>query len=119
MQVDEKFLEEHRKMIANSGNLSDFHLAQLKNWPYVVFDNLESVDLKYDFADMMKADVEGSDIKVKMNHPGKVEYDFYFKKNTRIKKDDFAKRLDILEKWIHSIFWTNTKVVFKRNGRNV
>lgn len=101
---NEKIVEDHRKMVALSGNLSDFQLKNLKEWPFVVFDDLENVRIQYNFKK------EGEELV----NAGHVTFDFKFKKVPD--NEDAKKRLNHLKFWTQYMFWNDTEVSFLLEG---
>ena len=114
MQVNEKIIDEHRQAIFVSGNLSDFQLKNLKTWPFVVLNDLQAVKIDYDFLDYDVEEKEDGEIPI---GAGKITFDFRFSKKTKISKEKRKVALDHLELWTKFLFWKDTEVIFKRNGR--
>lgn len=111
---EQQIIESHKKAVIFTGKISDFHVENLKKWPFIIFgDKLESVSIDYDFNNTdasLKYDSLDSHIS-----SGYIEYDLKIKKGCKIK--DVKKKLNILENWVKNIFWKETEVKFKRNGR--
>ncbi len=109
--MSETKIADHRQMVVMTGNLSDFHLANLRNWPYVIFEkkDLESVGIDYNFT---KQSDEGEELDA-----GSVTYDFKFKKEPTYSKEELTKRLSELRRWVRLIFWEDTQVNFKKKGK--
>lgn len=103
--MDNNIIEEHKKMLIISGNLSDFQLENLKKWGFILFDGLKSVTINYDFS---------SDKANQIISEGTVEFDFIFDKDTVIENKD--KKIEQLTTWTRFLFWVETKVVVKKNG---
>lgn len=103
-------VDEHKKMLIMTGNLSDFQLDNLKKWPFIIFDKeLEEVKINYDFTKLVAEQEELA--------PGRVEFDFYFKKNTKLNRDETKKKLEMLSLWTKFLFWKETGVEIKRSGK--
>lgn len=104
-------VDEHRKMVMMTGNLSDFQLQNLKSWPYIVFDKeiLESAKITYDFTKLIAEEEELS--------PGTVQYDFNFKAGTKLNREETKKKLELLKLWVKFMFWKETEVRFLRAGK--
>ena len=49
---EKNVIDDHRQALMLSGNLSDWHLNNLKTWPRIVFDNVKDFTLVYDFTDV-------------------------------------------------------------------
>jgi hypothetical protein len=47
----DKTIEEHRKMIVLSKNISEFHLNNIKAWIYIFFNDVKEATIEYDFLD--------------------------------------------------------------------
>jgi len=108
-QKEQNVVEEHKKMVIMTGNLSDFQLKNLKTWPFLVFDGLESVEVSYDFTKLID-DAETLT-------PGKVEFNFTFKKGTKMDRSQTKERLEQLSVWTKFLFWKDTEVLFKESGK--
>ncbi|GAG10685.1 unnamed protein product, partial [marine sediment metagenome] len=78
-------IDDHRNMLVFSGNLSSFHLDNLKIFPKIVFDDIKTFTLHYDF-------YEGKDGDKKLCS-GKVIYDITFDKEPNLATEDFNKRM--------------------------
>ena len=103
-------VDDHKKMLIMTGNLSDFQLDNLKKWPFILFDKeLDRVSVKYDFTKTVANEEELS--------AGLVTYDFEFKKNTKMSREETKKKLDLLTLWTRFLFWKETKVDFQRTGK--
>ncbi len=103
-------IEEHKKMVIMTGMISDFQLENLKTWPFILFsDDLDQVKLSYDFTKTVSNDEELS--------AGKVTYDFYFKKGSKLDRADTKKQLETLSLWTRFMFWKETEVTCLRNGK--
>lgn len=106
---ESNIVEEHKKMVMMTGSLSDFQLENLKKWPFLLFDDLEEVKVNYDFTKLISEEEELS--------PGVVEYDFKFKKNTKLDRNNTKKQLDTLTLWTKFLFWKETEVKFLHAGK--
>lgn len=102
IQVQDE-IQQHRQALLLSGNLSNFHLTNLKSWPYILFDadSFKEVRVDYSFVDDDKKITNGQ-----------VIYDFVGC------NDSFdRKKLEVLEGWVRVLFWSDTEVVFKKDGK--
>lgn len=107
---NEKLIDDHKKMLIMTGNLSDFQLENLKKWPFIVFnEKLEKCSVHYDFTKVVSNEEELS--------PGSVTFDFEFAKNTKLDKAEAKKKLDALTLWTRFLFWKETQVIFQRAGK--
>lgn len=92
-------------MLMVSKKISEWQEIQLRNWCFVVFDNLESVKIKYEFDN-------GEEF-----YSGKIEFNFKFKKDMTPEGIQKTKGMEHLDSWTKSIFWADTKVKFKIGNR--
>jgi len=102
-------IEDHKKMVMMTGNLSDFQLNNLKTWPFLLFDSLESAEITYDFTKLVAESEELS--------PGTMQYNFKFKKDTKLDRERTKKQLETLSLWVKFMFWKETEVRFLRAGK--
>ena len=84
-----------------TGNLSDFQLTNLKTWPFIVFDDVEKVEVNYDFSQIVK-DERGEE--VSGIGAGKVVF------NLSTKQIPKPEQIDKLKEWTKFLFWKDTKV---------
>ena len=105
----ETIIENHKKMVMMTGNLSDFQLQNLKTWPFLVFDDLESVEINYDFTKLIAEEESLS--------PGSVQYNLKFKEGTKLNKAKAKKSLETLTNWTKFLFWKETDVRFTHKGK--
>lgn len=107
---EQTIVDEHRKMVIMTGQLSDFQLTNLKQWAFIVFqENLEKANITYDFTKIVAEEEALS--------PGVVQYDFYFKPGTKLVKADTKKRLEHLKTWVKFMFWKETEVRIMKDGK--
>ena len=106
---NEQLIEEHKKMLLMSGNLSDFQLNNMKIWPSLLFDNIENVGISWDF-NSAENEILGA---------GSVTYDFKFKKGglSGVGKEVKEKKREQLTLFTKFLFWKDTEVNIKRNGK--
>lgn len=104
-------VDEHRKMVLMTGALSDFQLQNLKTWPFIIFQNdiLESANITYDFTKIIEDQEQLS--------PGTVQYDFVFKPNVKLNREETKKKLAMLTSWVRFMFWKETEVRILRAGK--
>jgi len=91
-------VDDHKKMLIVSGNLSDFQLKNLKTWPFVVFDNIEDAMLDYNFGSENGIDTAGE-----------VTYTI-MKKDITKNEDNIDNKKETLINWVKFMFWKETKV---------
>ena len=99
-------VDDHRNMLMISKNISTFQEQNLKQWPLIVLDNVDSVKVDYDFINNQDEFFEG-----------KVSFDFTFKEGQYPTDDKRKKAFEDLTIWTKFLFWSNTSVEFKLRGR--
>lgn len=111
LSPDEQVVADHRKMLIVSGNLSDFQLENLKKWPFVIFGkDLKKAEIAYNF----KMDTI-DEVNAKELEAGSVEFDLYFNKEQE--KEYIAASVFYLELWSKFLFWKDTQVTIKIEGK--
>ena len=108
----EQTIASHRQALLISGNLSDFQLKNLKTWPFLLFYNLETVSIEYDFSNDSATDNTMNSLCA-----GKVTFDFKFNKRTYRTSKETVEALNNLTNWTKFIFWNDSEVSFKTNGK--
>ena len=100
-------IDDHRKGMMMSGNLSDFQIKNLKAWPLVLFESIEQSKVGYNFSSNNKSQA------FKIGH-GQVKYDI----NTKDKIDEDRKQqiTQILSYFVKFMFWKETEVEIVVNG---
>lgn len=101
-------IDDHRNMLIFSGNISSWQLQNLQTWPYIVFDNIDTVHIEYNFK---KWNEENGEADV---GSGKVVFDIKFSEEP--KEDDLEKRIEDLKFWTKAMFWQETEVLIKKDG---
>ena len=121
--TEEKVIEEHRKMIILTGNISDFQLNNLKKWPFIVFnDTLNSVSISYNFikdnsnSSELTSDIKELGTNQLQVYSGQVEFHFKLDEEKLSKMSDIKYRLIQLSNWVKYLFWLDTEVIFIKNG---
>lgn len=105
-QEAQNIVDQHRKMVVMTGNISDFQIQNLKSWPYLVFgDALEKVEIDYKF---VKGNEETGDM-----FAGEVNFDFTFNKEPKYP----GHATGLLTHWTKYLFWEDTKVTFSKEGK--
>ena len=104
-------IDAHRSLTLVSGNLSEFQLTNLKTWPFIVFSDLEKVTISYNFLE----NLEGGD--VPSFCAGTVEFDCCFKDGKLMTELAEKKARNQLIIWTKFLFWKDTKVLFKKDGK--
>ena len=104
----ETLIEDHRRALIMSGKLSKFHMDNMKAFPQVAFDNLETCELNFNF---YRYDDDGN----KEIYSGRVVYDLKLKESSRT-EDELKQRAGFLKLWTKTLFWEDTKVEILREG---
>lgn len=104
-QAQKTILDDHRNMLMVSKKISEFQEINLKTWGLIVFDDVDSVKIDYNF------------IKKDQFYPGNVCFDFKFKNGKIPTGEKKNKGITSLYTWTCLLFWTDTKVTFKVNGK--
>jgi len=107
-QNQETLIEDHRRALIMSGKLSKFHMDNLKAFPQIAFDNLDTCKLEYNF---YRYGEEGE----KEIYSGRVVYDLKLKEPKR-EESDLKQRAEFLKHWVQTLFWKDTKVQILREG---
>lgn len=108
-------IDDHRQALMMSGNLSDFQIQNLKAWPNIVFDDVKNFKLTYNFVEKIIDEDTGDEKDVLC--AGKVIYDIVFNEEPAYTKEEKTKRLDDIKLWVKTMFWKDTKVTIKKNGK--
>ena len=101
--------DDHRNMLMLSGNLSSFHIDNLKAFPKIVFNDINNFTLHYDFYENKNEE--------KKLCSGKVIYDITFYKEPTYTTEELQKRMSDLKFWVRTLFWKDTKVTVKKDGK--
>jgi hypothetical protein len=94
-------VDDHRNMLMLTKSISAFQEENLKKWPYVFFDDVEKVDINWDFLD-----------KSQDFSPGSVDFDIELKNDDKI--DEGVDTLILCTKFL---FWKETEVSVTINGK--
>jgi hypothetical protein len=100
-------LEELKKGMILSGRLSEIHIHNLKQYPFIAFDGLDSFEMSYNLEQLAN------------NEDGAyLEYILKFKKTTPKGIEEKAK---ILSAMVKVLLWNNVevRVAYKKNGKIV
>ena len=103
MLVDiEKLLEDMRSITMLTGEISSVHLLNLKNWVFIAFDNVDTVEIDYDLSKAKYVSLEGRssgfiNFKITTKDPN------YEQQNTKA-------RSETLTQWVRSMFWKDINV---------
>lgn len=91
-EINELILEEHRKMLIFSGNVSDFQLKNISGWAKIVIPSFKEVKIQYNFK----------------TGAGKIVYKFTLDKP--VNNDLKDKALIHLNEWAKAFFFADTTV---------
>jgi hypothetical protein len=97
-------IDDHKRAVLMTGNLSDFQINNLKNWMIMLFPS-EKVDrygLSYDFSN---SNFSNSDA---MGDAGKINLSIHLKPN--VPKKEFKDSIKTYKEWCKFLFWEGTKV---------
>lgn len=101
-------VDDHRNMLMVSKKISVFQEQNLKSWAFLFFENLKETEVSWNF------------IKNNINKdffPGEVEFDLKFNKGAGIKQEDAELGIDRLIACTKFLFWNETEVKVKKNGK--
>lgn len=93
----QNILEDMRKITILTGEISSIHQKNLSTWPYVVLDNIQNVEIKYDLS---KSTYEN------MGH----NFINFFITVSDQNIDDLEKRCETLKKWTQEMLWSEIEV---------
>ena len=117
--MSDLIVEEHKKLVIMTGNLSDFQLNNLKKWPFIIFDKaLKKVTIDYDFAKQPTSKKNPS-----INNEfvglfaGKVIFNFDLDEAQLVSDEDTKNKLAQLTNWVKYLFWINTEIIFLKRGK--
>ena len=110
MNNTQQILEDMRKITMLTGEISSIHELNLKNWIFVAFDGVDSLEIDYDLTkETTTANSEGFiDFKITAN---KIDL------NDFQKQGEFGKRCDTLTAWVRDMFWPEIRVDMYLNGQ--
>ena len=100
-------LKERAQLAVFSNRISDFHVENLKKFPFVFFDNVKSVNIDYDFGHAV------DETKKEVQHGSRVAYHF----TGSIEGENMDKRFQALEAAVRNLFWRDVKVEVYFNGK--
>jgi hypothetical protein len=102
----DKIVEEHRNMLILSKNLSEFHINHLKNWPMLVFNDVDKCEVDWNFFD--ENDVLS---------PGYITFNFTFKQKPQVQ--ELKKAQENLSSWCKCLFFKETEVTLLDEGKKI
>lgn len=112
MLVDvEKLLDDMRNITMLTGEISSVHLLNLKNWVFIAFDNINTVEIDYDLSKSRYTSPEE-----KIN--GFVNFKLTTK-DPEYKQENLNARSTTLTQWVRSMFWNDIDVTIFINDQSV
>ena len=99
-------LEDMKKITMLTGEISNIHEKSLLTWPYVVFDNIKNVEIKYDLT-------KSAHLELGYNL---VEFFVFSSDQDRQNIDNFEKRCETLKQWTEEMFWSGVEVRVYMDG---
>lgn len=112
MLVDvEKLLDDMRNITMLTGEISSVHLLNLKNWVFIAFDNINTVEIDYDLSKSRYTSPEE-----KVN--GFVNFKLTTK-DPEYKQENLNARSTTLTQWVRSMFWNDIDVTIFINNQSV
>ena len=110
MNNTEKILQDMRKITMLTGQISSVHEESLKKWPYIIFDDVESVEIDYNLSkEITKSEKEGY-IVFKVRGPIAPKDDD--------SKENIKKRCESLSRWARDMLWPEIKIeVYLNNSK--
>lgn len=104
----EAMLEDMRKITMLTGEISSVHQESLQKWPYIVFDDVKGVEVKYDLT------------KATMESAGQNLVEFFITMPKGHEEvgviDSFDDRCSNLVSWVWQMFWMDIEVKVLING---
>ena len=114
MNQQQKVLNEHKQLLMLTGRISEFHMKNLKNWPYVLFNKEDVKDVNIDY-NFIKIDADEQEaVETHAVFHGIVTYDLGLKKD--FEEEELHYKLSSLVNWTKTLFWEDTEVMIKLNG---
>lgn len=104
----QNIVDDHRNMLMLSKKVSTFQEENLKSWAFLFFNGLKELEVSWDFIKKNKN---------KDFYPGKISYNLKFPKGHKISDEEAKVGLDRLEACVKFLFWSETNVNIKKNGK--
>lgn len=101
---NKNIVDDHKNMLALTKNISSFQEENLKKWPFIFFDGVESLKVSWDFFKNNKS---------RDFYAGVVNFDITLKTNEQVNQT----AVDQLVASTKFLFWSETKVKIKINGK--
>lgn len=93
-------VEDMKKITMLTGEISNIHEKSLVTWPYIVFDNIKNVEIKYDLTKTTQLE-SGYNL---------VEFFVFTSDQNRQNIDNFEKRCETLKQWTEGMLWSGIEV---------
>lgn len=111
MSIDPGILQDLKKMVILTGEISSVHEKTLKTAPFIFFDDLAEVSLSYDIKTSADASTPGlgSRISYTLSLPEDISSD-----------PILDKRVDALKKTVQALLWDDVEIsIFDKSGRDL
>ena len=105
MKNTQEILEDMRKITMLTGEISKIHQENLKTWPYVIFNEINSVEIKYDLTKDYTKEVG----------EGYIE----FRMESGSDQDSIDTRCNALAAWVRNMFWNEIKIIIYNNNKKI
>ena len=108
---ENSIVDDHRNMLQVSKNISEFQEQNLKSWGFIFFNDVDSVEVKWNFFRKNKT----NDF-----YAGKVGFNVKFKRgvNPSLTPELTQIGIDRLIASTKFLFWSETKVIVKLDGKS-
>lgn len=104
----EKLLEDMRNITMLTGEISSVHLLNLKNWVFIAFDNVATVEIDYDLSKAKYTSLENKST-------GFVNFKLTTK-DPEFQQQNLQARSTTLTQWVRSMFWNDINVLIHINN---
>ncbi len=105
---ENNIVDDHRNMLQVSKNISAFQEQNLKSWAFIFFDDVDKVEVKWNFYKNNKS---------RDFYAGKVTFDVKFSKGVKMDPEKAQIGMDRLIASTKFLFWKETKVTIKKSGK--
>lgn len=106
MKNTKNILEDMKKITILTGEISNVHEKSLLMWPYVVFDHVKNVEIKYDLSKSAHLDT-GHNF---------VEFFVTLSEQDKQNIDKFEKRCETIKAWTEDMLWSGIEVKIYMDG---
>jgi hypothetical protein len=107
----EGILEDMRKITMLTGEISSIHQESLQKWPYIVYDGVDSVEIKYDLT--KEYTQETGEGYVVFNVDGQKIDDNDFQA-----QGELGKQGQMITLWVRDMLWSDIRVEIYINGKS-